>query len=247
MVKRIAGGGLIRRFRAPPRVDREEWIDSYDLSVADFDQSFADIRRINRFLGGIAVIRRELDRIIRPTESATLLDLGTGTADIPLAIIRRFRSNGGHLRAVGLDANAKIVEIARREAGDSSNLHLLTGDAGRLPFADGSVDFVTCSLTFHHFSDDISVAALREMVRVSRRAAIVNDLRRGRLPAALIWFVTRASLMHRLTRHDGPLSVMRSRTLGEYREIAVRAGFGHAKVRAHPFWRASLVVMKDDA
>ncbi len=237
--------GFLNGFFEPKRVEREELIDSYDLSATDFDQSFADIRRINRFLGGTAVVRREIESLASPTETATLLDLGTGTADIPLAMIRRFRSQGGRLQAAALDANATIIQIAGHEAIGDPDLRLLTGDASRLPFRDGSFDFVTCSLTFHHFPDEIAIDTLKEMHRVSRRALIVNDLRRGYLPAALIWLVTRITLMHRLTCHDGPLSVMRSRTLAEYRELAARAGFARFQVRAYPFWRASLVVIKE--
>jgi ubiquinone/menaquinone biosynthesis C-methylase UbiE len=238
-------GRILEGIVAPSRRDADELIDSPDVTSADFEQSFRDIRRINRFLGGVSIIRRELDRQIKPSESASLLDLGTGTADIPLAMIKRFRAHSGNLSATGLDANQKIIEIARLQTSAETRLKLLVGNAASLPFADGAFDFVTCSLTLHHFSDALSITALREMVRVSRRAVIVNDLKRGYLPAALIWIVTRLALMHRLTKHDGPLSVMRSRTVPEYRELGSKAGFPGAQIRSYPFWRVALVLVKD--
>jgi len=241
----MIGGGLLGRITAPLRVERDELIDSPHLSAVDLDQSFSDIRRINKLLGGIAVIRRELDPLLEAAQTMTMLDLGTGTADIPLAMIRRSRSRGKRLQAVGLDSNATIAHIAKREAIGDPDLRLVTGEAGQLPFPEKSFDLVTCSLTFHHFSDSLAVSALREMHRVARRAVIVNDLQRGYLPACLIWVVTRLTLMHPLTCHDGPLSVMRSRTLSEYRDLGSRAGFPNAQVRSHPFWRAALVVIKE--
>ncbi len=228
----------------PQRVHRAELIDASGLSVADLDQSFSDIRWINRFLGGTAVIRSELGALVSTAESATLLDLGAGTADIPLSVIKRFRSKGGRITATALDTNQVVIEIAQRHANGNPDLRLLTGDAAKLPFPDGSFDFVTCSLTFHHFSDATAICTLQEMDRVARRALIVNDLRRAFLPAVLIWLLTRLRRMHPLTQHDGPLSVMRSRTLTEYRDLGTLAGFDQVQVRAHPFWRAALVVVK---
>lgn len=243
----MTGIGLLRQIGAPLRVERDERIDSYDLPIVDFEQSFSDIRRINRFLGGTAVVRRELEALVVSDQTVTMLDLGTGTADIPLAMIRRTRSHGGRIQAVALDANPTIIQIAKREANGDPDLKLMVGNAVQLPFADGSFDFVTCSLTFHHFSDSVAVSTLREMHRVARHALIVNDLQRGYLPACLIWLLTRLARMHSLTRHDGPLSVMRSRTLAEYRDLGARAGFPNARIRSHPFWRAALVVTKEIA
>ncbi len=193
------------------------------------------------------MIRRELDRLVSPLESCSLLDLGTGTADIPLFLIQRARSRGGYIRVTALDASEKIVQLASQQAQGDPDIELVTGDASKLPFADKSFDFVTCSLTFHHLTDAVAIKTLREMHRVARVALIVNDLQRGYVPTALIWLVTRLTMMHRLTRHDGPLSVMRSRTLAEYRDLAAYAGFSQAVIRGHPFWRASLVVSKGAA
>jgi ubiquinone/menaquinone biosynthesis C-methylase UbiE len=225
----------------PARAHREELIDSFEHSHEAFARSFGDIRRINRYLGGTAVMLRELERLLPAGGEATLLDLGTGSADIPVTLARWARGRRGRLKVVGLDANSKVLQYARAESAGEPDVQLLAGKAEALPFPDGAFDFVASSLTFHHFEDPVAIAALREMGRVARRAVIVNDLRRGYLPAALIWLVTRATGMHPLTRHDAPLSVMRSRTLPEYVALGKSAGLGNVRVAAHPFWRASLV------
>jgi hypothetical protein len=83
------------------------------------------------------------------------------------------------------------------------------------------------------------------MQRVARRAIVVNDLRRGYLPAGLIWLVTRLACMNRLTKHDAVLSVLKSRTVREYRALAEMAGLSSAEIKARPFWRVSLVASVD--
>ncbi len=213
----------------PPRTEREELLDRPDHAPEDFARSYADIRRINRWLGGVSVVRRELRRLGVPAK-ATVLDVATGAGDIPAAL---------GSPAVGLDLNPSALAVAR----DVRGLRLVRGDARSLPFRDGSFDVVTCSLTFHHFPDAEAAEILREMHRVARRAVVVNDLRRAWLPAGLIWMVTRTLRMHPMTRHDAPVSVLRSRTPAEYRALCSDAGFA-GEVRSHPFWRASLVVPK---
>jgi len=228
-----------RRFWEPPRATREELIDRFDHPAEDFRASFQDIRRINRYLGGSAVVKRHLEDLDLEGH-VSILDVATGSGDIPLELIRWGRRRGLDLHFTVLDANPRVLEMASREPA----LRVVQASAAELPFAGRSFDVVLCSLTFHHFEESFAAHVLTEMHRIARRAVIVNDLRRGYLPASLIWLVTRLTRMHPLTRHDAPLSVMRSRTLAEYRALAYRAGLPGARVVAHPFWRAGLEVRR---
>src|SRR5262249_21015004 len=101
-----------------------------------------------------------------------------------------------------------------------------------------------CSLAFHHFGYDRCVSLLREMDRIAARGFIMNDLRRDRVACGLIWAVTRLVGANRLTRHDAPLSVLRSYTLSEYRQMVHDAGIAQATVRAVPMYRAVIVGRK---
>lgn len=229
----------LTRALIPPRSDREELIDGFDRPGSEFDQTYGDLRRINRFLGGVAVVRRRLGK--RIFADATALDVATGSGDVPEALRAWASSQGVRLWTVGVDANPHALDLAQRLQPEAS---WVKGDARRLPFQDGAFDFVVCSLTFHHFDDATAAETLREMHRVARRAVIVNDLRRGYLPAALIWLVSRVTRMHAFTRHDSWVSVLKSRTMDEYRELARGAGFPDAEVHRHAFWRAAIVVTK---
>jgi len=111
------------------------------------------------------------------------------------------------------------------------------GDVLALPFADGAVDVVTCSQLLHHFTDDDAVRALRELSRVARVAVVVGDLRRSWLAASLFWLVSWPLGFHRVTRHDGTLSVLRGFTADELRAMAERAGVPRPEVRRSLGWR----------
>jgi hypothetical protein len=94
-----------------------------------------------------------------------------------------------------------------------------------LPFDRHACDVVLLSMTLHHFDEAEQVVVLREAARVARRAVIVNELERctpnylgARLLAGTRW------RGNRLTRHDGPMSVLRAFTMNELRDLAAAAG-----------------------
>jgi SAM-dependent methyltransferase len=69
--------------------------------------------------------------------------------------------------ALGVDIVRHDVESGRRNLSCCDPAaHFLQADGGRLPFADASFDFVTCTETLEHAADDGMM--LRELVRVLR-------------------------------------------------------------------------------
>src|SRR5581483_794490 len=107
-----------------------------------------------------------------------------------------------------------------------------------------SFDYVLCSLAFHHFGFESCVIALREMERVARRGWLVNDIRRAWSAYYLIKLITTLGGMNRLTRHDGPASVMRAYSVAEYRAMAEALGLRVGRdvtLRRSLFYRVALI------
>src|SRR4029077_18085979 len=149
-----------------------------------------DLRRINRWLGGVALPRSALRTLAASNEGLTVLDVGTGGADIPMALIEDARSRGLTLRVVGLDSRPEVLAAAvRADPGvpTTRELELRLGDGLALPFDDGSFDVVHCSLVVHHLTPPEAVGLMREMRRVARLGVVVNDLDRQRLGWAGAW------------------------------------------------------------
>jgi ubiquinone/menaquinone biosynthesis C-methylase UbiE len=220
-----------------------------DLVVADpaeLRRALRDLAWINRHLGGRRLIRNEIPPLLRGLPAPVrVLDVGTGYADIPRAIVRWARRRGLAMEMECLDHNRQVLELAIQASSTYPEIRFQEGEAGSLPFEDGSFDVVLSSLTLHHLEGDEPVEALREMYRVARRAVLVNDLRRGLWP----YLVTRACLLavsrNRLIRYDGPLSVRRSFLAGELERMAGLAGWKRIRISRHPFFRLALVGEKD--
>ncbi|MGI8618885.1 MAG: methyltransferase domain-containing protein, partial [Gemmatimonadaceae bacterium] len=102
-------------------------------------------------------------------------------------------------------------------------------DALDLPFADNSIEIVTCSQVLHHFPGARGAALLREMNRVARARVVVSDLRRSWMGAGGLWLASFPLMFHPISRHDGVVSVLRGFTPDEMRSL-IRDAVG-AEVR----------------
>lgn len=224
----------MRRLAATP-----ELLDGPLDDAAALRGNLRDLRRVNRFLGGSFLSRRAVDLLLAGDQGPhSLLDVGTGAADIPLALLDTAGASGRELRIVGLDRRPEVLEAARSidpRLGNIDNLQLRTADGRALPYADRTFDVVHASLVVHHLEPRDAVAFLREARRVARRGVVVNDLVRGRLNWAAAWLLTRLATRNRLSRHDGPLSVRRAYTRAESLALLASAGLRPVAEFSLPF------------
>jgi ubiquinone/menaquinone biosynthesis C-methylase UbiE len=210
----------------PKRIYEEELLDAGEGTDEDVARSLSDLRRINRFLGGRRVILRALSSYLDDPglEKITLLDVGTGSADMPMAVAEHFRTRGIATFIAGVDISERNLRVSRAQLGVSSEIRLVRADSLRLPFAARSFDFVTASLFLHHFRDDDVVRLLADFGRIARRAVIVNDLIRNLVPYYFTRIAGPILAASFLTRNDGPVSVLRGFTVREMNDLARRAG-----------------------
>ncbi len=215
-----------------------------DAPITDLDllaDNFGDMAAVNRYLGGHAAVQqrvaRWLDRI-PSTTVPTILDVATGAADGPQALVRWARRRRP-VQVLASDIDRNIVTVARRRLGVDP-VALLQHDALQLPFADHAVDIITCTLALHHFAPAVAIQLLRELARVARYGVVVNDLRRS---WGGYWGARLLALgpFHELSKHDGPLSVLRAYTQPEAQMLLQRAGVG-GTAYAEPVFRLSLVI-----
>jgi SAM-dependent methyltransferase len=218
---------------SPPRTRGVETLDTPDADPVLAQRSLRDVALANRLFGGTRAVLDALDPLWhRLPRQATLLDVGTGIGDIPARARRVAARRGVTLGTVGLEATVSLAEANR-----GINTWLVCGDARRLPFADHSVDVVTCSQVLHHFFDADAHCVLAEMNRVARIQVIVSDLHRSRVAAAGIWLASFALAFHPASRHDAVVSVMRGFHLAELRQL-VRDSLGvDAAVHYRPGYR----------
>jgi len=227
----------------PKRIYEEELLDAGEGTDDDVARSLSDLRRVNRFLGGRKVLLRALSSCLQDTslDQVSLLDVGTGSADIPMAVAESCKARGLETFIAAVDISERNLRISRERLGVSSEVHLVRADSLRLPFAARSFDFVTASLFLHHFRDDDVVRLLADFGRIARRAVIVNDLVRNRVPYYFTRIAGPILAASFLTRNDGPVSVLRGFTPDEMNDLARRAGLKVRELKRVFPYRLSLV------
>lgn len=230
----------------PPRQDQPELLDLGLGSPTDTATNLAEMWRINRDLGGFRALTHHLyPRLIAVKDPITIADLGSGSADIPLALAHWARRRGLTLRVLAIDWAERCLAVARTRLSEVSEITLLQADANHLPFAE--VDFIISSLFLHHLSPESVVKVLRCAFAHARRGIVMSDLVRGWLPYLAFKLIQPVFARNVLTRHDGALSIRRAYTQTELRALAEAAGLPQAKVYTHWPWRMTLVADKSSS
>lgn len=227
----------MRRFRPGP-----EHMDDPRATREDLAVTLRFIRLVNRRLGGTAALLRHLQswssRWPRDRD-ITLLDLGTGSADIPIAAVRWARRAGYALRITAVDLHPGTLDLARGHIAANpdvaDHISLLHADALRLSdkFPARSFDYVHAGMFLHHLGDVEVRTALAIMDKLASRGIIWNDLLRSRIALTAANILTLAA--PRFVRHDALASIRAAFTPAEVRDIARRLDLGYAGIHTSFF------------
>jgi ubiquinone/menaquinone biosynthesis C-methylase UbiE len=225
---------MLPRVVEPEVMDSEADAREYDamdhvavneLFVTDFLQSLTDW----------SLTWAEAGRRQRPVQSATLslniLDLGAGTAQIPIELARR----APHVHITALDAAPSMLALAEQNiaaAGLTGRITPLLADAKQLPFDVGSFHAVISNSIFHHIP--VPRDAVREAVRVTAPAGLLfhRDLCRPDDERQLNHLVdTYAAGANNYQRKLFADSLHAALTLDEMQRIVAGFGFAPETVR----------------
>lgn len=185
--------------------------------------------------------RRRAIREALEVQPRVVLDVGTGTGDLALALLR---GGGSGLEVVGLDFAGAMLKIARRrvekaEAGERTRF--VMGDALHPPLADASVDVVVSGFLLRNVDRLPEVlAAMARVLRPGGRLVILEmtPMRRPLLrPLFRLYFNRWVPLLGRLvSRHANayswlPQSVDEFLSAEALADLIEAAGFSDVGVR----------------
>ena len=221
---------MLQRVLEPEVMDSAIEADDYDA----MDHSHVNELFVNDLLD----LRSDLQ---------TLLDVGTGTAQIPIALCAKHPS----VQVTAIDMAEHMLRVGQanlERAGLTARVRLERIDAKRMPFADHSFDAVMSNSIVHHIPEPFAVFS--EMTRVVKPGGLlfVRDLLRPVDEEALRGFVQKYAVdANAHQRQMFADSLHAALTLDEVRAMVVKLGFDAATVQQtsdrHWTWAAEKIVM----
>jgi ubiquinone/menaquinone biosynthesis C-methylase UbiE len=139
-----------------------------DRTLPDYETQLSGFHR---------AFERELEAIVGDlplTQSMHALDLACGDGFYTRLIAERLGLEGS---IVGSDINQAYLDVAAEECrrvGSGAKVDFVAASFDRLPFADGTFDFVWCAQSLYTLPDP--VVAIRHMARVLRPGGLVAVL-----------------------------------------------------------------------
>lgn len=193
-----------------------------------------NLRQLNRHFGSYALIEHFLRRWVLPGTEMRVLDLATGSGDIPRLVVDYARKVGATVTVEAIDRQRSTLEIARDLSAGYPDISFVEGDVLSFGEKGSTYDLVLCSLALHHFEENAAVRLLQRCRELSNRFVLVSDLRRGPLATIGVYLLTALVFRESMTRTDARLSAERAFSFREFRALAERAGwrnFSHRKFR----------------
>lgn len=225
------------------RINKSELMDTYECTDQEMLGALRFLKMTNRAFGGCAVILKYLNAFSaswKTAETIKILDVGCGSADISIAIAKWAESKKIKVEICGLELIPQIADFARKNTRAFPNIRIEQTDILDLDESKNSYDYVLASLVLHHIFSEHCPAVLEQFNRLSARGIIISDLERSWPAYAGIKFLSYL-IGNRIVRNDGPLSVQRSFTVTELKDLAHSLGLDYLKAQKESFFRLSLV------
>jgi len=228
-----------------------ELMDRPQPVTRELERDLANLRSFNRWFGSHRLIRHFLRLWLRPNGKARVLDIATGSGDIPRLIADHARRQDLAVQIDAIDQQESTIEIARRLSAAYPEINFFCANLFEWNSSSGvkldglkpssfPYDMVLCSLALHHFSNDDAVRVLQKIRDLSAARILVADLRRARWLSCAVYFVTATIYRDEMTKTDARLSAARAFSFLEMRNLAERAGWKNFRRRKFAIGRQAI-------
>ena len=207
-----------------------ELMDDPSLDDGKHRKALNGLARLNRLCDASGILWRPLIRFAKSKKLQRLriLDIATGSGDVPLGLARRAKRAGLEVELTGIDVSPVAIEQANERA---RMLNMSAAFLQRDLFAPATLDelkeqqhdVVVCSLFLHHLDAVQGKYLILLMNRVAKQLAILSDLRRERLGLWLTYLAVYGTTRSPVVHQDGPASVRAAFTAGELEQLLEKA------------------------
>ena len=211
-----------------------ELMDDPQLEPERHISALDGLARINVLSASMRIVWQPIRNLAHrnPGRPLRVLDLATGSGDIPIGLWRCAARHNLQLDIHAVDVSERALEHARQRAlAYQAPVEFRVLDAIREDLPT-DFDVITCSLFLHHLDSDEAHRLLRRMSEAARKMVVVNDLHRCTTGLVLAYLASRLLTASDVVRVDAVRSVRAAFTKREVRELANDAGLSQAKLKS---------------
>lgn len=208
------------KMKTPERKASFEAIESDSLTKA-----YARLNNLPHF----ALIRHIfVNRLKKMKPKGTLVDVGCGPGNLLKVIAGKLPS----LRLIGCDLSQDMLDRAKENLA-KLDVEFVLGSSNKMPFGDGSINFIVSTMSLHHWDDPIG--SFIEFYRVLSKDGqfLLMDVRRD--SPALIYFLIKTAaklfIPKEISQINEPLgSFLASYSIDELKQMMKKTNFKQIKV-----------------
>ena len=191
------------------RIFELEIMDQEDLSTVELRKAYKDINRSNYMLGGYRATYRSLLHLCRQKSSKeiSLIDIGCGEGGMMRYLADKFRKKGYRIDFYGLDLNKQAIELAIQNSKEYPEIEYHHGNILDTEMKLPKCDYVTSTLTMHHFPDEDIPDFITRCGDFAEKAVVINDLHRSKLAYYLFKIFSAIFIRSAIARNDGLISI----------------------------------------
>lgn len=208
-------------------------MDAPNIPSQLLKHNLGELDILNRYFGGHSISLQGIKKLVTDrSKTYHVADLGCGSGDVLKYIARWAKLNSYTIKLTGVDINSDAIDYLRMNSSAYPEINGMVCNYKDYLASAPEIDIVHCSLFCHHLTDDELLELFRELNdHVS--GFIINDLHRSRLAYWGAWLMPRLLNGTLLSKHDGPVSVLRAFTRDELLKLLQMAGVKDVTVQ----WR----------
>lgn len=202
------------------QVDLIELMDKEDCDPKKLKNTYRQFSTINALLSQWKIVYRTILRplMLDTQQVYTLLDIGFGGGDIPIALSGWAKKDGLRLKITAIEMDSRSIDFVQElpENPDIKYIHCSSSDLVR---ESKQFDFVISNHVIHHLDEFAFGAILKDAKTLAKRMVVFNDIERSDLGYLLFNIFSRPLFRHSFITEDGLTSIKRSYTKKELLKV----------------------------
>ncbi len=220
------------------RSQQNELMDNPNIGFEEFQQTLSEIEKINQKTGSYRSTFKFLNHLISNRhlqEPIRILDIGFGNGDFLRRIYAWAKKREIKVELSGVDLNPWSKKAAEAANIDSFPIQYFTSNIFDFK-TEKPCHLMINSFFTHHLSNEEIIQVMQWMTERALWGWFINDLHRHYLPYYFIRFYVRLLGYNRLVRHDAPLSVARSFTRKDWKDLIKLSGLEKSHLNLSWHW-----------